>query len=117
MAVEQADAAAEHLSAQVLGTTPRFKFEPEAKYVLEGLDRATFVQAPMRVMDASQGMLDASETAEDRYRVGTSPLWRLGKMAIGIYLPWRFKSGNPLHAGAPWKGLEAGMRVMSSLTA
>jgi len=44
-------------------------------------------------------------------------MWRLGKLALGVYLPRRFKAGNPFHGGAPWKGLEAGVKLMSGLLA
>jgi sulfide:quinone oxidoreductase len=36
---------------------------------------------------------------------------------MGVYLPWRFRHGNPFHAGLPWKGMELGLKVMSSLLA
>ena len=51
------------------------------------------------------------------YKVGSSPLWRLGKMALGVYLPWRFGAGNAFHAGLPWTGMEAGLKVMSGVLA
>jgi len=116
LALGQASTAAEHLSAQLLGTTPRFGFDPTGMYVLEGLDKATFVQAQLRTAGSSDASFEA-EVKDKRYRVGSSPLWRLGKIAVGAYLPWRFKAGNPFHSGAPWKGVEAGLKVMSSLAA
>ena len=51
------------------------------------------------------------------YRVGSSPTWRLGKKLLGVYLPWRFGSGKPFHAGLPWRGMELGLKVMSQLLA
>jgi sulfide:quinone oxidoreductase len=45
--------------------------------------------------------------------VGSSASWRLGKKLLGVYLPWRFGAGNPFHAGLPWKGMEAGLKVMA----
>jgi sulfide:quinone oxidoreductase len=44
-------------------------------------------------------------------------VWRLGKKALGLYLPFRFKAGRPFHAGAPWAAMDASLRVMSALLA
>jgi NADH dehydrogenase FAD-containing subunit len=117
LAVGQADAAADHLSAQILGTEPQVRFEPTGMYVIDGLDRATFVQAPLHLTGRLDRPVQAQNEDDDSYRVGSSPVWRLGKLAIGIYLPWRFKAGNPFHAGAPWKSMEAAMKLMSGLMA
>ncbi|MDW7997366.1 MAG: hypothetical protein RMJ46_06800, partial [Bacteroidota bacterium] len=55
--------------------------------------------------------------AGELYRVGVSPLWRLGKKFLGKYLPFRFGAGNPFHMGLPWRTIEKGMKLMSSLLA
>jgi sulfide:quinone oxidoreductase len=115
LACRQADAAADHLSAQVLGTVPQVDFEPSSMYLMEGLDRATFVQVPLRLTGMPGKPVEVSTEDEDAYRVGSSRVWRLGKLAMGVYLPSRFKAGNPFHAGAPWKGLEAGVKLMAGL--
>ncbi|MDF2704220.1 MAG: dehydrogenase FAD-containing subunit, partial [Rubrobacteraceae bacterium] len=39
------------------------------------------------------------------------------KKALGYYLPFRFGLGNPFHAGVPWKGMEVGLKAMSSVLA
>ncbi|HKP51343.1 MAG TPA: FAD-dependent oxidoreductase [Chloroflexia bacterium] len=117
LAARQADAAADHLSSQVLGTVPQVDFEPSSMYVMEGFDRATFVQVPLRLTGIPDRPIEVSTEDEDSYRVGSSRMWRLGKLALGVYLPSRFKAGNPFHAGAPWKGLEAGVKLMSGLMA
>ena len=115
VAVRQADVAAEHLRAQILGGVPQIEFESTSMYVMEGLDRATFVQAPLQVTGNYDKPVEVPLGAGGSYRVGSSPLWRLGKMAVGAYLPWRFKAGNPFHSGAPWKGMEAGTKIMSGI--
>lgn len=51
------------------------------------------------------------------YRVGVSPLWRLGKKTLALYLPLRFRPGRPFHSGAPWQALDAGLKGMASLLA
>ena len=55
--------------------------------------------------------------ANGNYRVGVSPVWRLGKKMLGLYLPMRFKAGQPFHAGAPWKAMEVGLNGMSATLA
>jgi hypothetical protein len=51
--------------------------------------------------------------AGDRYRVGTSPLWRLGKKALGLYLPVQFRAGRPVHSGRPWQAMQLALDGMS----
>jgi sulfide:quinone oxidoreductase len=117
LAARQADAAADHLSAQILGTVPQVNFEPSSMYVMEGLDKATFVQVPLRLTSRLDKPIEVRTEEEEAYRVGSSRMWRFGKLALGVYLPSRFKAGNPFHTGAPWKGLEAGVKLMSGLMA
>jgi hypothetical protein len=49
----------------------------------------------------------------EAYRVGTGKVWRLGKKALGLYLPMRFGRGQPFHADAPWRAIELGLRAGS----
>jgi hypothetical protein len=55
--------------------------------------------------------------AEDAYKVGVSPLWRIGKKMLGVYLPFRFRAGRPFHAGPPWRAMELGLKGMSAALA
>lgn len=86
-------------------------------YVMEGLDKATFVQVPLRLTGKLDNPIEVRIEDEDAYRIGSSRVWRIGKLALGVYLPRRFKAGNPFHAGAPCKGLEEGVKLMSGLMA
>lgn len=117
LAFLQADAAAEHLSAQVLGTEPQFGFDPVSMCIMEEFDKATFAQVPLRLTGRADRPIEVRPGAEEMYKVGISPVWRMGKMLLRIYLTWRFKAGNPFHAGLPWKGMEAGLKLMSGLLA
>ncbi|HEV8339979.1 MAG TPA: FAD-dependent oxidoreductase [bacterium] len=117
LAFLQADAAAEHLAAQILGTVPAFTFEPTSMCVMEQFDKATFAQVPLRLTGRPEKPVEVRPDALDLYRVGSSQAWRLDKKLLGVYLPWRFGAGEPFHAGMPWKGMEAGMKVMSRLLA
>ncbi len=117
LAFLQADAAAEYLSTHILGGEPSVKFEPTSMCVMEQFDKATFAQVPLRVTGVPEKPIEVRPGAAELYKVGSSPLWRLGKVLLGFYLPWRFRAGNPFHAGLPWKGMEVGLKVMSGLLA
>lgn len=117
LAFLQADAAAEHLSARVLGTLPETIFEPTSMCVMEQFDKATFAQIPLRLTGVPEKPVEVDPAAINAYKVGSYAVWRLGKKALGYYLPFRFALGNPFHAGVPWKGMEVGLKGMSSLMA
>jgi NADH dehydrogenase FAD-containing subunit len=117
LAFLQAGAAAAHIWARLLGREPALSFDPLSLPVSDGLSRAAegpSLRTAVPAMPAMPAMpaLSAALLPNmwDHYNVGTSPVWRPGKMALGIYLPWRFKAGNPFYSGAPWKGLEGGLR-------
>jgi sulfide:quinone oxidoreductase len=119
LAFLQADAAAEHLSAEVVGRTPEVDFDPVSMCVMEEFDTATFAQVPLHLTGRPEKPIEvrSDPASQSMYKVGTSPVWRLGKKMLGYYLPWRFKGGNPFHAGLPWRGMEAGLKVMSNILA
>lgn len=117
LAFLQADAAAEHLSSQILGTAPAFEYQPVSMCVMEQFDKATFAQVPLRLTGNPERPVEVQPDATDLYRVGSSAPWRLGKKLLGIYLPWRFGAGEPFHAGVPWKVMDVGLKVMSRLMA
>lgn len=111
LALLQADAAAEHLSQRILGETPTAAFDPVSMCIMEEFDTATFAQVPLRL---ENGRSVVREDALDLYRVGTGPIWRLGKKLLGAAIPQRFTSGQPFHAGPTWAVLEAGVKVMAA---
>ncbi len=113
----QADAAAEHLAAEILGTAPECSFEPTSMCVMEQFDKATFAQVPLRLTGVADKAVEVRPDLPGLYRVGSSATWRLGKKLLGVYLPWRFAAGEPFHAGLPWKGMEVGLKVMSRMLA
>jgi sulfide:quinone oxidoreductase len=114
LAFLQADAAAEHLASRILGTAPQIGFEPTSMCVMEQFDKATFAQVPLRLTGLPGKPVAVRPDALAKYKMGSSPAWRLGKMLVGVYLPWRFTAGNPFHAGLlPWKAMEIGLKVMS----
>jgi hypothetical protein len=84
---------------------------------MEQFDKATFAQVPLRLTGVPEKPIEVDPAAMDAYKVGSYLAWRLGKKMLGYYLPFRFGRGNPFHAGVPWKGMEAGLKAMSSLLA
>jgi NADH dehydrogenase FAD-containing subunit len=117
LAFLQGDAAAEHLAADVLGTEPALDFDPVSMCVMEEFDTATFAQAPLRLTGLPERPVEVRPDANGRYRVGSSPAWRVGRKLLDLYLPWRFRAGKPVHAGLPWKGMELGLKVMAGVLA
>ncbi|MDX1664522.1 MAG: FAD-dependent oxidoreductase [Candidatus Promineifilaceae bacterium] len=117
LAFLQADAAAEHLASHLLGSEPQFAFDPVSMALMEQFDKATFAQVPLEVSGDPEQPVRLRRDAEEMYRVGSGPAWRLGKKLFGAYLPWRYEAGQPFHAGLPWKGVEAGLKVMAGVLA
>jgi NADH dehydrogenase FAD-containing subunit len=89
LACLQADAAASHLSTVVLGARQPILKSSEMKGLKTELITPSY----------------------SSYTSLLNPLWQLGKMALGPYLPWRFKADNPFYSGVPWKVLESGLRL------
>jgi NADH dehydrogenase FAD-containing subunit len=116
LAFLQSDAAAEHIASRILGTEPQNLFEPTSMCVMEQFDKATFAQVPLLATGYPEKPIQVN-VISDHYRVGTSPIWRLGKTALSYYLPWRFRAGNPFHGGLPWKAMEVGLKAMSHVVA
>lgn len=117
LALLQGDAAGDHLAAEILVAKPTVNFEPMSMCVMEELNKATFAQVPLKYTgDPNKPVAVATEDTE-HYKVGVSPLWRLGKAALGMYLPWRFGHGKPFHAGFAWDAMDLGLKVMSKVLA
>jgi len=95
LALLQADAAAEHIAADIEGRAPTLSFESASATLLEAIQRTTLAAAtskPEQRSPANQG-----GTFPDRIEVGVSPLWRAGTRAVGLHLPWRLGPGEPFH--------------------
>jgi NADH dehydrogenase FAD-containing subunit len=117
LAFLQADAVAEDIASRVERREPEFVFDPVSMCVMEEFDTATFAQVPLRLTGDPARPVEVRPDADGAYKVGVSPLWRLGKKTLGLYLPLRFKAGKPFHAGPPWKAMELGLKGMSTLLA
>jgi len=119
LALLQGDAAAEHIAAEITGQAPdpKAKFEPMSMCVMEELNKATFAQVPLKYTDDPEKPVTVDVEDTEHYKVGVSPLWRGGKTVLGLYLPWRFGSGEPFHAGFAWDVMDMGLKVMSKVMA
>jgi len=119
LAFLQADATADHLAAIVgrPASRPPKPFVPTSMCVMETLDHATFAQVPLELSGDPAHPVRVAAGAGDAYRVGTSPLWRLGKKALGVYLPLRFRAGRPFHQGLPWQAMQLALDGMSRVLA
>lgn len=117
LALLQGDAAADHLAADILGRKPEVDFAPMSMCVMEQFDKAVFAQVPLRYTNDDERPVEVDTSDTDHYKVGVSPLWRLGKSVLGFYLPWRFGSGKPFHAGFAWNVMDLGLKTMSRVMA
>jgi sulfide:quinone oxidoreductase len=117
LALLQGDAAADHLAAAVLGKEAKVDFEPMSMCVMEELNKATFAQVPLKYTGDLKNPVEVDAADAEHYKVGVSPVWRLGKKVLGTYLPWRFGHGEPFHAGLAWDTMDLGLKVMARVLA
>ncbi len=117
LALLQGDAAGDHIAAEVLHKKAEVDFVPMSMCVMEQFDKAVFAQVPLRYTGDAQQPVAVDLADEDHYKVGVSPLWRVGKSALGFYLPWRFGAGKPFHAGFAWNMMDLGLKAMSRVMA
>src|SRR5687768_12633636 len=103
LAFLQADAVAEHIAAGISGRPFRSSFDPVSMCIMEMFDKATFAQVPVELTGDPDRPVRVRPDADGDYRVGTSPVWRLGKKTLGFSVPARFAAGRPFHAGATWQ--------------
>ena len=117
LAMLQADASADHIASQ-LGIGDFTKpFDPVSMCVMEMLDKATFAQVPLQVTGDPSRPVEVRPGADGDYKVGVSPLWRMGKKVLGFYLPMRFNAGEPFHAGTAWQLMDVGLKGMAGALA
>lgn len=117
LALLQADAAADHIAAEILGETAQLDFHPMSMCVMEEFDKATFAQVPLRYTGDPNKPVTVDLEDTEHYKVGVSPVWRVGKKILGAYLPWRFGHGEPFHSGFAWEAMELGLKVMAKVMA
>jgi NADH dehydrogenase FAD-containing subunit len=114
LACAQADVVAAQLAAEIRGIPCNQTFEPTTMYILEQAETGTFAEVPLRTSDDPLAPADVDPDKPDAYVLGTSPLWRAGKQLLGTYVPWRFRSGHPIHGGLPGEGMTLGEQAMAA---
>lgn len=115
----QADAVADDIARRIdpeAVEEPR-RFDPVGLYVMEMLDDALFTQVPLTLAGDPARPARVGDDAVDDYRIGVSPVWRLGKRALGIRLPQEFRAGRPFHGGLPRGAMALGFKGMSKALA
>jgi sulfide:quinone oxidoreductase len=117
LAFLQADAVAEHIVAEHAEHEFDQPFEPLSMCILDMLDKATYVQAPLEVTSDPDRPVRVRADADGDYKVGTSQAWRLGKKTLGTVIPLRFTTGEPFHAGLGWQVVDIGLKGMSGVLA
>jgi sulfide:quinone oxidoreductase len=117
LALLQADAAADHIAAETAGKLPGVRYAPMSMCVMEELNCATFAQVPLKYTGDEARSVGVDTEDTEHYKVGVSPIWRVGKKVLGLYLPWRFGNGEPFHAGFAWEAMDLELKVMSKVLA
>lgn len=117
LAFLQADAVAEHIAGTVQRREPRLAFDPVSMCIMEMLDKATFAQVPLRLTGDPARPVEVRPDADGDYKVGVSPIWRLGKKMLGAVVPMRFHAGEPFHAGTAWQLMDVGLKGMKGILA
>lgn len=117
LAFLQADTVANKIFSELTNNGSYTPFDPVSMCVMEQFDKATFAQVPLRLTGNPSKPIEVDPNRIDEYKVGVSPLWRIGKKLLGFYLPMRFRHAEPFHAGNAWKTMEIGLKGMSGLLA
>ena len=117
LAFLQGDAVAEHIAADVEGRPFASPFDPVSMCIMEMFDTATFAKVPIELTGDDERPVRVRTGANGAYRVGTSPIWRLGKKTLGFTVPARFAAGDPFHAGRVWDVMDVGLKAMSGVLA
>jgi sulfide:quinone oxidoreductase len=117
LAFLQADAVANHIDAGLRGAEFDRPFDSVSMCIMEMFDKATFAQVPVEQTGDPDRPVRVRPGANGDYKVGTSPVWRLGKKMLGFSVPMRFSAGEPFHAGKAWQAMDVGIRAMSSMLA
>ena len=90
LAFLQADTVAEHVAADGGAHAFETPFDPVSMCIMEMFDKATFAQVPVELTGDPARPVRVRPDADGDYKVGTSPLWRLGKKMLGFSVPMRF---------------------------
>jgi sulfide:quinone oxidoreductase len=104
LAVTQARAVARAITARITGTPVEPEFEPVTMCVLDAVDKAILVEAPLTV---------AGLVRVDHTLVLTGRWWRAAKYAFARYVPMRYRRGLPALPDGGERLLKAARHVMT----
>lgn len=115
----QADAVADDIAARIDPAAVRRPrgFDPVGLCVMEMFDDAVFTQVPLTLTGDPAAPVRVRDDDTDDYLVGVSPIWRLGRKALGVFLPRQFRAGRPFHGGLPRGPAALGLKGMSKVLA
>ncbi|MEX0601468.1 MAG: FAD-dependent oxidoreductase [Rhodothermales bacterium] len=100
LALLQADAAAEHIAARILGRDPQFTFTATLFWLMDEFDQVLF----------ARGERDMVSADVDNFAAG-----KLRRLETMGYLPRQQRLGNPLYSGLLWKGTDIGLSLIKNL--
>ncbi|WP_030159647.1 NAD(P)/FAD-dependent oxidoreductase [Glycomyces sp. NRRL B-16210] len=110
----QADAVADDIAHRIDPAAverPR-RFDPVGLCVMEMSDDAMFTHVPLTLTGDPVPV-----GGDDDHLIGVSPIWRLGRRALGVYLPRQFRAGRPFHGGLPGGPAGLGYKGLSRVLA
>jgi sulfide:quinone oxidoreductase len=113
----EADAVADHIAAVVTGADFNSPFDPVSVNLVDMLDRAAFARLPLELTGNPEHPVRLRDGGESDYKVGVSPMWRMGKRTFASYLLMRFAAGEPFRAGAGWRLMDVGVDAMAGMLA
>jgi sulfide:quinone oxidoreductase len=117
LAAYQSVAAAEAVAAEISGGRARYSFDPVLVAALEEFDKALYVQAPLASTGDSSAPVGIRPGRESSYRAATGYVWRLPKMSLAVYFPYRYRRGLPSHTGMQFTGIQQGRKLMARVLA
>jgi len=117
LAAYQSVAAAEALAADISGGKASYSFAPVLVAALEEFDKALYVQAPLVLTGDATTPVSVRPGRGSSYRAATGRIWRLPKMSLAFYFPFRYRRGLPSHAGIQFTGIQLGRKFMARLLA
>jgi NADH dehydrogenase FAD-containing subunit len=117
LALLQADAVADHITAVVTGRGFKRPFDAVSTNVIDMLDRAAFAQVPLEVTGDPDHPVRLRAGAGTDYKLGVSPAWRMSQRMFASSVLMRFAAGEPFRAGAGWHLMDVGARAMAGMLA
>ena len=93
---------------------PRARFSPVATCIIDQLDQAVFVRAPLRLTGHEQRPVEPDPSRQELYRVGAGKAWRAGKSLMSLYQARCLQDGEPMRGGTR-SFLDFGLGAMTKL--